>query len=258
MLIQPQILADRIRNRRCAKTAYPLGDDEHVVSATAFPCLYKGGATPAEAEYLRELLRPVMAMLEMNVEASTAERVRLFMSQVIHNGNVHKEDFVHNYLFHFWERTWTQADDPIILSERYFQGDCEDPKTTFARNFLPKFRSKEAIVDIVGLGGVSSRTLYLVEVKLGEIDDRAVGQILRYYLRARHTCDFKYHNCDIRRIAPVLITRPSRIDFWEAFPFYFREFLHIYYYQVDSQGELRLSDGRKLLLSTLRDGQRNR
>ncbi|MCY1006461.1 hypothetical protein OV079_13005 [Nannocystis pusilla] len=47
-------------------------------------------------------------------------------------------------------------------------------------------------------------------------------------------------------MVPVIIMESARMQFWEAVPFYFREFLEIFFYTVDNEkGKIWLRDGKK-------------
>jgi hypothetical protein len=171
-------------------------------------------------------------------------------------GALPREELVHRYLFEFWEHVWSGTSS-VKLRELYSEGDPLGSSTPFARSLLPhivRYRSRaDAWIDIVGLGGETGRDLFLIEVKLDELDDRAVGQVLRYYQTTRSVCDRVSHDCDIARIVPVLIVQKARLDFWTAFPLHFRELMHIYYYEITDANDLKLRDGRKILESEARD-----
>ncbi len=160
-----------------------------------------------------------------------------------------KEEFLHFYLFQFWNTVWTGDIAELPLGERYMELESSAPRTTFAERFLPRLRKEEAWVDIVGL---SEPILYLVEIKHGELDDRGVGQILRYFATARKICDTVNHLCDIRNIVPVIIAGGMSLSTFESMPLYFRELSRILFFKVD-ENKVKLIDGKRRLLNQARE-----
>jgi hypothetical protein len=225
-----------------------------MLSRSAFPSLYAGGSDATEAAFLKEIFRAIPATLRIpELSNDHREGIRAFMAMVIRLGGMHKEDFVHRYIFEFWESLWPETEDSISMPERYFKGTSDGAQTPFSRSVLPKIRTGEAATDIIGVGGPSSRTLFLVEIKLAELDDRGLGQILRYYQLGRTACDRFYHDCDLRNVTPVLILKDAALHFWDAVPQHFREVLRVYYYRVSENERLYLVDGRRILQSLSRD-----
>ncbi|HZH78338.1 MAG TPA: hypothetical protein VEY88_20080 [Archangium sp.] len=253
-MLSPELLLESLTEGRCLRSRIRLTGDERVLSRSTFPSLYTGGNDAKEAAFLKEIFRTIPATLRMP-ELSNDHRdgIRAFMAMVIRLGGMHKEDFVHRYIFEFWESLWPESEDPISMPERYYKGTPDGPQTPFSRTVLPKIRTIEAATDIIGVGGPSSRTLFLVEIKLAELDDRGLGQILRYYQLGRTACDRFYHDCDLRNVTPVLILKDAALHFWDAVPQYFREVLKVYYYRVTEDEHLHLVDGRRILQSLARD-----
>lgn len=253
-MLAPELLLGAIKDGRCLRSRVRLAEGERMLSRTAFPSLYAGGSDAIEAAFLKELFRALPATLRLP-ELTDAQRedIRAFMAMVIRLGGMHKEDFVHRYIFEFWESLWPATEDAISMPERYFKGNSDNSQTPFSRTVLPRIRTAEAITDIVGIGGPSLRTLFLVEIKLADLDDRATGQILRYYQLGRAACDRFYHDCDLRNVTPILILKDAALHFWDAIPQHFREVVQIYYYRVSKDERLHLVDGRHILQSLSRD-----
>jgi hypothetical protein len=254
-MLKPDLLVSAIIESRCVRTRLPLAPDEFLVSRSAFPALYAGKHDRAEDKYLREISRTIASVLSGSA-ASAAMRgtIRDFMTFVIDSGEMYREEFIHRYVFEFWDTLWDEPEDAIVLTERYFKGNTSNVVNTtqFSLGFVPYIRTSEAEIDIVGLGGASNRTVYLIEIKLDDADDRALGQILRYYRLARDACDQRYHGCDIRQVRPVLIVKQMSLAAWDAVPQYFRELLSVYLYRVRS-GRVVLLDAKRILQSQLRD-----
>jgi hypothetical protein len=255
MLIAADTVFGAIREGRCLRSRALLEPDEVLVSRSVFAALYSGGSDDGEKRYIASIFQSVGIILrDGTIDESVRAVLRRFIAFVIHQRTMACEWYVHLYLFHFWEECWRFSDERLVLSERYSEGQSDDSLTPFARKLLPKLGEANAYPDIVGLGGGYNRDLMIVEVKFDELDDRAVGQILRYYSIARSACDRVWHECDIRRIVPVLVVAKTRHAFWEAIPAYFREFLSIYSYRVEPESQrLLLTDARRALDTQTRE-----
>ncbi|WP_140797215.1 hypothetical protein [Myxococcus xanthus] len=175
------------------------------------------------------------------------------MAKLISATKSGREEFIHRYLFEFWDESWGDATERISLAEKYYHGKCDNAQTPFAQRLLPRLVSSEAVVDIIALGGPHNRTLFPIEIKLGYLDDRGHGQILRYYQHARSICDRFNRDCDIRHVSPVLILSSATLSQWDAVPQYFKEIIHILFYRTTPAGHITLLDGKKVLNSQARD-----
>lgn len=218
-----------------------------MLSEQEFPGLYNGEMSPKERKYIDLILESVEAIVSSN-KCSTDERevLRQFMALVLRCATA-QERTLQTYLSIFWNEI--PGAEQIKLDESYREARANYPATPFACEVLPRIRSfgerADAYIDIVGLGGRNSRELFLIEVKRGELDDRAVGQILRYYHAARLVCDREQSaGIHIQRITPVLVVKRSKLEYWSALPVHFRELLYIFYYETGRNGEFRLRDGR--------------
>lgn len=256
MLVSPQAVRDAIRRGRCLKTLRPLGADELILSRNATPSLYAGTSNKTDQAYILELLSSLVALLAQD-DLTEPERIviRTFMEKVIVHGKIGREAYVHRFVFEFWSSLWDIESEAISFAEKYMWGAIEGSKTEFSLNVLPLIRDDRSFPDIVGRGGPGGHNLLIADVKLEGLDDRAVGQVIRYYGLARRVIDSHRHGCDLRRVIPILIVaETSQIKYWEAVPEYFREFLVICFYRVKA-GRVVLHDARKELLSWTRQSR---
>jgi hypothetical protein len=200
-----------------------------------------------DIEYLGHILKAIREALKFQLEDNEREAIGAFLAHAFERGVLKTEEHLHLYLFSAWESSTLWAgEEPIVLSEKYLESDSAGGGSVFAKNIVSELRQRGMYLDIVGLTRPVHGELVVVEVKIGEVDDRAIGQILRYYEVARQICNRMYHECDIRRIRPVLIAERCSVARWRALPSMFREFLSIYYFRK-RQGLLSLVDGRKAL-----------
>jgi hypothetical protein len=141
---------------------------ERLVSQRAFPALYAGRRADHEEAYLREISRTIpMVLARSDVSAESREYIRDFMAFVIESGEMYREEFVHRYVFEFWDKLWEEPKDAIHLTERYFKGNAATAETLFAKQVLPKIRTPDAEVDMVALGGQCQSDALLDRNKIG-------------------------------------------------------------------------------------------
>lgn len=254
MLISPDAIVRALGTNRCLRSQRPLDPGEVLLSRLAFPALYGKRQDDGERRYIDAIFKATNRVLRDAALTNFRETIRRFMGFVIHQQSFACEWYVHTYLFNFWDEVWQFPEEKFLLEERYCEGDGDSSTTPFATKLMPMLGEADAYPDIIGLGGSHGRELGIVEVKLDELDDRAVGQILRYYSIARNACDRAWHGCDIRRIVPILVVARVRLAFWEAIPLYFREFLRIISYRVEPNGfRLLLVDARRALDTQMRE-----
>jgi hypothetical protein len=256
MLVAPRAILDAIRRGRCVKSMRPLALDEILLSRDAVPSLYARTQHKGDQVYVLGLLEPLKAILQQD-DTAVAERevIRQFMERVIGHGRIGREAYVHSFVFEFWSSLWDNESDSIPLAEKYMWGDARGAKTEFSENVLPLIRDDRSYPDIVARGGHAGRDILVIDVKLDDLDDRAVGQVIRYYGLARRTIDNHRHGCDLRRVIPIVIVGEStQTKYWEAVPAHFREFLVVCFYRLE-QGRVVLHDARKELLSWTRQAR---
>lgn len=259
MLFDPAAVLLSIRQRRCVKSYRPLLDDENLLSRSAVPALYSLREDKKEQQYISGLLKPLAWLLRSDhVGPDERTAIKLFMMRVVAHGGMGKEAYVHQLLFDFWNELWADPHERVEMVEKYFEGEiygAEDLRTPFASNVVPLVTRDHSYPDIIGRGGYAGRDVIIAEVKLDTIDDRAIGQILRYYSLLRRAIDHYPHGCDLRRIVPILIVQESsQTKYWEAFPEHFREFLIICFYRIAGQ-RVYLHDARKEMLSWTRQAR---
>lgn len=251
MLVSAAAVIEAVRRRRCLRSARPLEEGEILLSRTAMPNLYAGAKHKGEQDYVRDILEALMAALRgADTQDTDRAAIRAFMEKVIAHG-MGRETYVHHFVFEFWETLWADEADRIVFAERYMWGRTDGvPSTEFALSVLPLIKDDKSYPDIVGRGGRAGTDLIVIDVKLDELDDRALGQIIRYYGLARRTIDFYRLGCDLRRVIPVLVVAESKqTKYWDAIPEHFREFLVVCFYRIEPDGKVVLHEARKELLS---------
>ena len=243
-------LLERLESGRCLIDGKVLEPGDVVVSGRVAPHLYSLASPVQNGPLVEEAVDAVLEALASPKSVNGAMRslMRKFLARNLGRAELaenSREKIVHKYLFHFWRDVWEDSDcTPITLDEGCIPQDGRtwEGESPFFRRLVPRFNA-EAPVDILAL---SEPTIYLVEVKYGGVDDRAIGQLLRYFETARFLCTVVDHLCDIRHVVPVLIARDCSEQFWVSLSPSFRELIRVYYYRVE-EDRLVLVDGRKQL-----------
>ncbi len=239
-----------INERKCVKSARALELDECVVSRSAFPRLYGGGSEDKESDFLLEIFSHIPSILAL--DSGLRGEIQAFMQIVLRNGSMHSEEFLHRYLYEFWEEI-ERPHHGLEMKESYFKCQGSTASSSFLRDVVRRVHEKGTNIPDI-LGCTNSNSVLIVEIKNEELDDRALGQILRYYQVVRNTCDRYFVNRDSCRVVPMLIAPGCSLGFWNSIPFHFREVLEIYYWRVSSSGKVHLVDGKQ----SLRDSARTR
>jgi hypothetical protein len=232
---------------KCVFHTTPLAHDEQVISRKGFPFLYRGESNECEIRQIANILKLIPELLRSD-NSTLKERVQGFMQLVLRNGNILNEDFLHRYLFEFWNELQHGNLGQVELLEKYFKGTPDGTDSDFHKRFVAKVVSgNEHIPDIIGYSTNWGGTAYIIEIKKEMIDDRALGQILRYYHRARSAADRNFFGPPIYRVVPVLVSAKGDLSIWDAVPYYFKEIVEILYWRMDHAGRLRLIDGKASL-----------
>lgn len=261
-MIGAATLLERVAHRRCVINATELNSDELLVSRAVAPYLYDFSPVTEESE---ELVNAVLdssltaiPILSKSGSVDVLEAIRRFWARVLARHTVSKtarEDIVHAYVFYFWAKIWEHSEqEPFVLEEAYIPQRREtwDVDSLFCEKLAPRFLS-EAPVDVVAL---ANKTVYLIEVKYGSADDRAVGQLLRYFESGRSLTTRVTHLCDLRKVVPVLVVRDFPKENWVSLPTSLRELIQVYYFDVDASDRLIFRDGREQLRAQLRGDRR--
>jgi hypothetical protein len=231
---------------RCLQSQSRLKDGEALVSQDAFPCLYQGIYHKEEADFLFLVCSTLPEIISADSGVFRPE-IKRFIELVLRNGQIHKEEFLHRYLFEFWEEICVFP-ELMQLEHLFFKCQENGETNTFCKRLLAGIRVDGSnYPDMIGVSGGTSRTVYVLEVKNEALDDRALGQILRYYYVVRTACDRLLAHGQVKRVRPVLIVPSGDLAFWDAVPFHFREVLDILFWRISSNGAVELVDGQAIL-----------
>lgn len=259
-LIDFDSINDSLIRNRCVLSQEPLSGDEYLVSRKRLPGAYTGSMNASEQNVCVSIIE-TLTREKRRVEglpSNLKSEVRNFFSQICAEKTDIIERFIESYVYIFWQELniglITTGDIEIFLTN---QGSIRhneelDQKLIGVPSVINKFVA-DARVDLIGLE-VDSGIIYSIEIKRGELDDRSIGQTLRYF---RAQSDILYRldrSVNINSIRPVLIVRRARAKYWLSFPDYFRELLIILEFNVDFRTrEITFTDPKRRILSELYD-----
>jgi hypothetical protein len=250
-MLSEVLLLQLMRQRKCVKTRQALGIGEAVLSRASCPRLYSGEYSEDESRFVEIVFQAVQACIPQMTD-DDRKQLKQFMEIVLRNGRIHREDFLHRYLFEFWQEV-CEIEEWRRLDQRFFKCQETTECSDFSRRLLGLIRGQaQHFPDIVALSGQGAINVTIVEVKNEPLDDRALGQILRYYQVTRSACDRLMTLRQTRRVCPILVVpdgdlRQGDLRFWDAVPFHFREVLEILFWTVDHTGCVVLRDGKAIL-----------
>jgi hypothetical protein len=262
-MISEGTFLERLEARRCIVQGTELLPDEVVVSRNVAPHIYGAARTRSDETGLVQAIATSLNIIgalgsRPRIDEGVRAEIRRFWARVLSNADASssaREDVIHAYLYHFWDDLWEDTDcERLSLEERYIPKDEKtwDRDSNFCVRLAGKFRAR-ADVDIVARSGT---TVYLIEVKFEDVDDRAVGQLLRYFDQGRYLSTHTDHLCDLRRVIPVMVARVFPDQFWTALPTSFRELMRIYFWKIEND-RVVLSDARKQIRARMQGLKRS-
>lgn len=245
-MLSAQLIQRLIEQGRCLRSQKRLSEGEYLVCRDSFPNLYRSTFCKAEADFLY-LVAGILPNIMAADGGSFRGDVKGFMELVLMNGQIHKEEFLHRYLFDFWSEV-CNFHDLTNFEHLFFKCQERADTNSFCRRLLAGIRADGThFPDMIGISEGPSRSVFVLEVKNEPLDDRALGQILRYYYVVRTACDRLLAHGQIKRVRPVLIVPTGDLAFWDAVPFHFRELLEILFWRISSHGTVELVDGQAIL-----------
>lgn len=259
MLLAFNVVAGAMLENRCVLSRMVLDSAEYVISRARIPTLYSDKLSTDDKAKMKEIVRLLVVNGEevrrlFSIDAGLRLRVRNFFGLCLSHGDAGDEAILHAYTFLYWDE---------IVKEAGFARKLHTTPRWGSREFaissegLPS--SEKQIYDkLVGAGvqvdlftcDADTQTLTLVEIKRGECDDRAVGQLLRYYQLAwklLSTAEFRRLN--LNYIWPVLVVSRMREEQLAAMPLHFRGLLDILVYETSTENIPRFTSFRKAAIS---------
>jgi hypothetical protein len=259
-LIKKEDLIRTLEVGECLVSGKKLKLSEYILSEEVFPSLYDSRKwLEKNLVLLRELVSSlvehkndllscalIIPVIDSNLEG--------FFKRLLSHGDRVPEYCVQCYVYLRWssikyENSFLKPSGDIYFTSSSLEKFSNQDSKYY--RLLERIKSV-ANVDLVAICEVTQH-IFLIEIKRASLDDRAVGQVLRYFndtnklLKDRVTREF-----NLSYIRPVLVLGDVRREYFEAFPMHFRECLDIYEYSSecdDMGGYITLKNMRKRILS---------
>ena len=247
--------------RKCVLSLKELEAFEFIASREKARTLYdhSGSSNNQDSKLVKTIDGSVESVLEELPDEETRNTfladLKKFMELVLRNGSYHKEDYVHRYLYQYWNELDRPKHTTANFTASYFKGRIRDGEQSPIHRVIKKIIGEDkAFPDIIAIN-MDMKTLWVIDVKNESLSsrsagDRALGQILRYYQIARHQCDVG--SLTKWRVVPVLVAKDCDSIFWDSIPTYFREFLELFHWKSHKSGGLSLVDGKDAIKQTIR------
>ncbi|MGF6923890.1 hypothetical protein [Paraburkholderia sp. 40] len=259
MLIPFSVLVSALAENRCVLSRKLLSFDEAVISRDRVPSLYDTSLNAKDKTVAREIVKMIVCNIhEIRLLFATKPDARLllrrFFGLCLRHGGEGDEGILHAYLFAFWEDVVRQVSlgRPMLTSPRWASkefgvglGDIPAGEKAIAEKLI----AVGVQVDLF-FCDEKTQTLCLAEIKRGVCDDRAIGQILRYYQsawRLLHSSQFRSMN--LNYVWPILIVENVKEHHLQSLPVHFRGMLDVLTYQTAEDGCPELMSFRKAAIT---------
>jgi hypothetical protein len=241
MLHKIESILTALQQNRCVLSRCALLTGESVFSRQQVPTLYETRLSSSDKARVRGVVEALVAhsdelQLLIHADPAVKQNLRLFFGRSICHADSTDEAFLHAYIFLFWDDFRSQVKlgrplhyQPAWGSSEYGARSTRELSTNEAA--VSRQLQKAGVeVDLYSYDA-ETETLALIELKRGESDDRAVGQMLRYYKVVWGLLsqpDFRKLN--INYVWPILVLNRVQPDHIQALPVHFRGVLDIVVY----------------------------
>lgn len=193
-----------------------------------------------------------MTEYEKILNQKDKDKIQLFLLRVISKNKFLDEIALHVFIYLFWDNIkWIDFHEKIVPSLKLFESTCTDSSNSFCKEVSNNITDT---CDIIFYEH-SKQRIILCEVKHGNIDDRAVAQIQRYFRKTKQFIELGVYNNSILNVKPMLVCKDIPLKRWLTFPTYFRELLDIFTYEVDTvKNELKLINLKESIYKEQRRG----
>ena len=223
----------RLEKRKCLINGKTLLEHEKVVSKQTFPKLYDGKISKTEKDNISSLIKLFVknkTLLE-NLNKTSLKELRGVFSIILNNDAKNTDEkFLQAYIYIFWKEL--TFNDSILKpsGDIYWTSDnlTEKPVGGQPDNIVKKI-SRLVNVDLISIDEKLG-VIFLIEVKRENIDDRCIGQILRYYESCNNSLYRWTNRKDINYIRPVVISPKVDVNHWRGLPSSYRDVIDFYNY----------------------------
>lgn len=262
-LYSASLVLDRVHANRCLTGNELLVVGEYVYCRGCLPSMYADKLSIVDkkksGELIKSLLEENKAIREVMRESQLVRRrLQSFFTLLLANGGDSLEAFIHAHMFLFWEHlTFSGAIAGYPRGQLFWMAKSPPTGTSHkevggaAGSVIDRLSQEGVQIDLAAVDS-ETETLWLLEIKREDLDDRAVGQMLRYFDRAvRCLPSREFRALDINHVRPVIVLESVDPRLWRSIPLHFRELLEIYAFgkPETADSSLKLTRVRRQLLS---------
>ena len=257
-LLSANFIKGRLSDGECINCGQKLAPGENGISRDAIPGLYGGKLGQGHKENLGNILS---ALLENSGEvrgwpSEARFKLKGFLSRAVNCEPPIDEKFLHAYLYFFWTEVSAQIDRPELKGDCFFlgrgsvlDGDLSTGERSHYLKTLLEKLVKLAQVDLVVVNEHHG-CMYIIDVKRESIDDRSVGQMLRYYNAAAEIVYRGDRVLNISYVKPMLFIGSDKAFNATGFPQYFFEIIDVYSFRFIEEGpDLQFHNMRRQMIS---------
>lgn len=262
MLLPLDSVMRRVADNRCVFSNVALTETEYVVSKAHIPNLYSNTLAAADKAKIGHIVQLFVRNSSRLGQALTSFAqaslsVRRFFGLCLTHGDACDESILHAYMFLFWNDVVKQvnlgrdlhpspqwASKALGGSEGLLEGDH--------KIIADKLKAEGVELDLFTWNS-GHQTLSLIEIKRGECDDRAIGQLLRYYQVAWKLLSFpEFRRLNVNYLWPILVVSKVRLQHLDALPLHFQGLLDILIYSTSPHGLPEFQSFRKAAFTARR------
>jgi hypothetical protein len=256
MLLSFKHIQDALQQNRCVLSRATLSVDDYVIGRTLAPSLYDSRLTVPDKALVRSVVQVLIAhsdetrsLLRSNPVIS--RQLQVFFGKCIAHTDSTDEAFLHAYIFLFWElvRSEVTLGRDLHLTPRWgskeFGGVMSSPMSVDEKAMADQLVKAGVEIDLFSFDA-RTETLALIEVKRGESDDRAIGQLLRYYQAVWRLLPLsEFRRLNINYIWPILIVSKIKEEHVQALPIHFRGLLDVLHFASTGESAPSFSSFRR-------------
>jgi hypothetical protein len=247
-------LLRNVETRTCIKSGAPLGPDEVLLRRDAMPGLIGGSLTQSDnaffVSFVKALLEKKLVFDRFPVEARMS--IKSVFPHLVGSLGSGRELYLHAYIYLFWEELNFEGSNVPLSGRCFITANAkgapmrrEDERDAMYCSLITKI-FKGALVDLIAIDEEKG-VVFFIEVKREKLDDRAVGQTLRYYQFINNLLYRERGELNLNYARPVLVVSEAKYDKWVSFPVFFRDLVDVYGFTCDT--EISFSNYRKSFLS---------
>ncbi|WP_157824421.1 hypothetical protein [Moritella sp. Urea-trap-13] len=249
----------KLNNDKCLISGIALcNSSEFIVSKIQFPELYKGKISKEEKNSLSIIIKEMVLYKEdvLKLDPLVIFKISIFFTLIL-NANYKGGDelFLQAYIFIFWndivfhDSIIPVKGDVFWISNGFSKLDNKCKYYEILKNI-----SLVALVDLIAVDD-DLGILYLIEVKRSEVDDRCIGQVMRYYESSNEILYKLSRKYNINYIRPMIVCQKVLTPYWKGLPSCYRDIFDFYTYKkvdgiLNNPRVTELHNARKSLLSS--------